>query len=808
MRSHARVVIVGGGMMGAGLLYHLALAGWRDAVLIEKGELTSGSTWHAAGQCPSFSGSYNTAKIHHYGNTLYPRLESLTGQYVSWHGCGAIRLATTPEEVDWFRYVQGFSRSIGFRMEIIGPAEIRKLNPFVTLEGVLAGAHTLDDGHVDPAGCCMALAAGARKLGAEIIRNNRVTGIRALASGEWQVATEQGDIIAEHLVNAAGCYAREVGRMVGIEVPITNMEHQYFVTETIPEFQARADEIPVMRDPYTAGYYRQEQKGGLIGIYEHDGAREAWSASGGRPEWSASSELFPGDMDRVGPWLERALERMPIFATVGIKRTVNGAIPHTPDGAPLVGPAAGLRNFWLCCGASIGIAQGAGCGKSLAEWMIEGAAEYNMREFDPRRFGPFADAEYTRAKSFDDYHHMFVTHLPGEERPAARPRLTTPLYRPLAAKGCVHTEAAGWERPKWFSPDGREERPGFRRNNVFEVVGRECAAVRRRVGLLDLSSFAKLEVRGPDSAALLDRLLANRLPRRDGGIVLAHMLTAAGRIESEITITRLAPDRFYLLSAAAAERRDLDLLTQGRRTGERVEIENVTGRYGVLVLAGPRAREVLAPLTAAALDNAAFPWLTAREIEIGGIATRALRVNYVGELGWELHAPMERLAELYDLLWQAGKAHGMADFGVYAVNSLRLEKAYRGWGAELTNEITPVEADMERFVAFAKGDFVGREALLARRAQGIATRLVYLEVDVRDADVRGGEALFAGGRPVGVATSGGYGFATQRSLAFAYVQPALASPGTKLQVEVIGEMCPARVLSAPVYDPANERLRA
>jgi dimethylglycine dehydrogenase len=808
MSEHKRVAIVGGGMMGVGLLYHLALEGWRDIVLLEKDELTSGSTWHAAGQCPSFSGSYNIAKIHHYANTLYPKLEAMTGQSAGWHGCGGIRLASTPEEVDWFKYVLGFSRIIGFRMEIIPPEEIRRINPFVTLDGVLAGAHTLDDGHVDPASCCMALSIGAKKLGTEIRRYTQVLSISPEPSGEWRVRTQGGDILCEHVVNAAGCYAREVGKWVGVDVPITNMEHQYVVTETIPEFLERESEIPVMRDPYTAGYYRQEQKAGLIGIYEHAQAREAWDYQAGRPEWRSTNELFAGDLDRIGPWLERAMARMPIFAKVGIKRVVNGAIPHTPDGNPLLGPAAGLKNFWMCCGSSIGIAQGAGCGKHLAQWMVHGASEINMREFDPRRFGAYADQVYTRAKSFDDYQHMFVTHLPGEERQAARPARKSTLHETLKAKGCVHTEAGGWERPKWFSLDGRVEEPGFRRNNVFEMVARECLAVRERVGVLDLSSFAKFEVRAKGAAAYLGRVLANRVPRRDGGIGLCHLLSESGRIETEFTVTRLAQDRFYLLSAASAERRDFDFLRQRRAEGEDVEIVNMTDDIGVLVVAGPNSRLALAALSEADLSSAHFPWLHAREVSMAGVNTLAMRVNYTGELGWELHTPMKDLARLYQAVCDAGQKFGIADFGVYALNSLRMEKAYRGWGAELTNEISLIEAGMERFIDFAKGDFVGREALKSIEAKGITTRLVYLDVEAADSDPRGGEAVYLEGKCVGVTTSGGFGHALKRAFAFAYVEPRLAKPGKELELMILGEMRRARVLARPAHDPDNARQKA
>ena len=803
MQSQAKVVIVGGGMMGVGLLYHLAEEGWSDIVLIEKGELTSGSTWHAAGQCPSFVGSYNMAKIHHYSNTLYPRLEELTGQPAGWHGCGGIRLATTPEEVDWFRHVAGFAANVGFHMEVIDPVKIKEINPWLDTTGILAGAWTNLDGHVDPSSACNAMAAGARSMGATIIRRNRVLDITQLPGGGFEVKTEQGDITCEHVVNAGGCYAREIGAMLGVDTPITNMEHQYLVTEPLSEFQGDAPELPVMRDPTTAGYYRQEQQAGLIGVYEHYDSREAWSHRDGSPEWDAENELFQEDIERIAPWLEKAMERMPIFAHAGIKRVINGAIPHTPDGNPLLGPAHGVRNFWQCCGSSIGIAQGAGCGKYLAQWMVHGDSEINMREFDPRRFGSYADSDYTRKKSFDDYEHMFETPLPGREILAGRPNRLTPLYEKLKSKGAVYTEVFGWERPKWFSPDGREEVLSYRRNNIFDVVRDECLAVRERVGVMDLSSFAKFDVSGSGAEALLDRLTANKLPEKPGGICLTHVLSQSGRIEGEWTITRLADSRFYVLSGAGTEREALDHLT--RTTGEDVTITNVSDELGMLVVAGPKSRDVLAGLTNADLSNAAFRWLSGQEITLAGVPLRALRVNYVGELGWELHAPMAQLETLYDAIWETGEPHGITDFGIYAVNSLRMEKAYRGLGAELTNEITLIEADCERFYASGKGRFSGRDATETRKAEGITTRLVYGEVTVTDCDIHGGEVVMQGDRVVGVCTSGGYGHATGKSLTFAYIDPGVTDG---LEVVILGERRPLVLLPEPVWDPTNSRQRA
>ncbi len=797
--------MIGGGMMGASLLYHLGLEGCTDALLIEKNELTSGSTWHAAGQCPSITGSYNLAKIHDYGNRLYPRLEALTGQYVSWHACGGLRLATTEHELAWLKQVQGFARSIGFGMEIVGPDTIKRLNPFLDTQGVIAAAHTTDDGHGDPSGMCNALAKGARDLGCRVRRHDRVLGIRARPGGEWEVLTEQGTVTAEMVVNAAGCHARQVARMVGADAPIVNMQHHYVVTHPIPEFRERDAEIPVMRDPFVRGYYRQEQKSGLIGVYEDSGLTEAW-APRGHPEWEASNELFPEDLERITPWLERAMRRMPIFADAGIRRVINGAIPHTPDGAPLLGPAAGLRNFWMCCGSSFGIAQGAGCGRYLAQWMVHGDADINMAEFDPRRFGAFADPDYARAKVFLDYRLTFVTRRPGEEEPAGRPRRKSPLHERLLAAGAVYGETHGWERPKWFSLDGRTETHSYRRTEPFEAVRAEVAAVHERVGVLDLSGFSKFEIRGAGAEAFLNRACANRMPRRPGGIALAHLLSANGRIQGEMTLTRMAADHYYALSAAAAQLRDLDLLRERVSPGEQVRIEDVTDERGVLVIAGPRSRALLAGLTDADLGNAAFPWLTAREIEIAGLPLRALRVSYVGELGWELHAPRASLPALYEALWSAGAGLGLANYGLYAVNGMRLEKGYKAWGSELTNELDMVEADMNRFFVAEKGDFLGRAATLGREPR--ALRTVQVEVAATDADARGGEPVLHGGRCIGIVTSGGYGYRVGKSLAFACIESAFAAPSGALEIEIQGERRRAGVLAQPPFDPDNARMRS
>jgi len=805
MNNQARVVIIGGGMMGVGLAYHLTKEGWSDVILVEKGELTSGSTWHAAGLIPHFIGDLNMAKVHLHGTELYKVLEQETGQATGWHGCGAIRLATNKDEVDWFHQVKGVLDYVGAECHLIGPNEITSLHPLLDLDGVILGAYTPGDGHTDPASTTNSLAIGARNGGATIVRHNRVLDVERRPGGEWEVFTEKGNIVAEHVVNAAGSFGEQVAAMVGVDVPVVNMVHQYLVTENLPEVEALDREPPVIRDPRASCYYRQEQQGLVVGPYEMADA-EAWGLDG--IDWSFDMELLPPELDRLSTSLELAMQRIPAFANAGIKRVVSGPITHTPDGNFLLGPAAGLVNYWMCCGASIGITQGAGAGKYLAQWMVHGQTEVNMAGFDPRRYGKWALGKYLLDKSIDEYQQMYQLHYPGEHREAGRPVKKTPVYARLAADGAQFADVFGWERAKWFAPPGETEQYSFRRNNCFDVVAKECETVRERVGLLDLTSFAKYDVTGKDAEAYLNRLNANRIPRRDGGIVLSHMLTELGGIECEATITRLASDRFYILSAAVAELHDLDWLEQHVADGEAVTVENVTHDYGVLVLAGPRSRDVLAKLSNEDLSNASFPWLRGREIDVAGIPVRALRISYVGELGWELHHPIAQMETLYDAVMAAGEEYGIANFGTYAVNAMRMEKAYKAWGAELTTEITMIEADMDRFVDFGKGEFIGRDATLARKRQGIDTKLVYVSVDTDDADPAGNEPVFDGDRLIGVTTGGAYGFSVGRSLAFAYVEPDYASPGSAFDISILGSRRRATVLGRPAYDPDNQRLRS
>jgi dimethylglycine dehydrogenase len=518
-------------------------------------------------------------------------------------------------------------------------------------------------------------------------------------------------------------------------------------------------------------------------------------------------ELLSPALERLETSLELAAERIPCWTNAGIKRVVNGPITHTPDGNFLLGPAEGLRNYWLCCGASIGITQGPGCGKYLAQWMVHGQTEINVRDMDPRRYGKWASGDYAIAKSIDEYQQMYQPYLPGEYRDVGRPTRVTPLYETLKAAGAVYGDTFGWERAKWYAAAGVEEDYGFRRNNSFETVGEECRAVREVVGLTDLTSFAKYEVTGTNAHALLERVCANRVPTKDGAVVLSQMLTPLGGIESEATVTRLAKDHYYLLSGAVAELHDLDWLVQHIEPGEDVSVRNVTDDYGVLVLSGPKSREVLSSLTDAGLTNEdGFTWMSAKEITVAEIAVRALRVSYVGELGWELHSPMDRLADLHDALMQAGEVQGIRRFGTYAMNSLRLEKAYKGWGAELTTEISLVEADMLRF-ARKSGGYIGADVIERKKNEGVPIHLVYCEVDADDADSMGNEPVLDGDTIIGVTTSGGYGHIVKKSLTFAYVNSGFESPGSTFDIRILGERRKATVLAQAAWDPANQRLK-
>ncbi|MEM7289351.1 MAG: FAD-dependent oxidoreductase [Pseudomonadota bacterium] len=803
--SHAKVVIVGGGVMGCGLAYHLAHEGWgSETVLLEKAELTSGSTWHAAGQITHSTSSFGLGKCVDYNINLYAgALERETGQSVTWHGCGSFRLAYTQDEMDWLRHTLSVGRALGFNIELVEPERVSELHPFYNLDGVLGALHTPEDGHVDPSGVTQALAIGARQKGAKIIRRCRATDIKQLESGEWKVSTEQGDIVCEHVVNAGGTYARQMGEWSGLLLPMTSMTHHYFVTDTVPEFRDLKTELPVIRDDkLVSGYIRMEQKSGLIGIYEKANPNTVWED---HCPWEAENELFDADYDRIMPWLENSMERMPVFAELGIKREVHGAISHPPDGNPMIGPAPGVNNYWCCCGTQIGIGWGPGLTRELARWMVHGAADISMREFDPRRFGGYAQKDWQVTKAKEDYCLRHEIPFPHFNRLEGRPIKPSPLYERLREKGAVYEEVFGHERPRWFAKDGIEQRDyySFRRNELHDVLAAEVKAVREAAGIMDISAFTKVEVTGVDAEEFLDGLIANRLPKKTGGIILTHMLNERGRIEMEVTIVRLAEDRFYIVCAAFFEQRLIDHLSL-YLDSEKVEIIKRSDEWSALSLNGPKSREILSQCTKTPLDNANFRWMSAQEIEIAGRKVWAFRMSYAGELGWEFHIPRENTLPVYDALWEAGEKLGLADYGSFAMNVMRMEKGFKGAG-ELTNEVTLPEADVMRFVKMDKDNFVGRDATeMSQKQNRLPWICAYLAIDPDgDEDGHGGEAVLMNGDVVGSTASVAYGHTVGKILAFAYVKPEAAIADTALDVVIMGKTRKAVVLGEPAYDPES-----
>ena len=808
--SHAMVVIVGGGVMGCGLAYHLAHEGCSDVVLLEKAELTSGSTWHAAGQITHSTSSYGLGKMVDYNIGLYSgALEKETGQAVTWHGCGSFRLAYTTDEMDWLRHTLSVGRSLGFNIELVDPAFIATKHPFYNLDGVLGALYTPDDGHVDPSNVTMAMATGARQKGVKIIRRCRATNITQSDTGEWVVETEQGTITCEHVVNAGGTYARQMGEWSGLQLPMTSMTHHYFVTDTVPEFENLDHELPVIRDDkLVSGYIRMEQKKGLIGIYEKENPNAVWLDE---CPWDAENELFAPDYDRVMPYLENALDRMPIFAELGISRDVHGAISHPPDGNPLIGPAPGVTNYWCCCGTQIGIGWGPGLTRELAKWMLHGSADISMREYDPRRFGEYANKEWQVIKAKEDYCLRHEIPFPHFNRLAGRPIKPSPMYERLKEKGAVYEEVYGHERPRWFARGevAQEDQYSFRRNDVHDIIGIECKAVREAVGIMDISAFTKVKISGPDAATYLDRLVANKLPQKVGGIALTHVMNRLGRIELETTVVKLADDAFYLVCAAFFEQRLLDHLNFNQN-GETVEITKLSDDWAALTLNGPNSRKVLEQCTDAPLDNAGFRWLSAQKIKVAGHEVWAFRMSYSGELGWEFHIPRENALAVYDALWAAGLAHGIADYGSFAMNTLRMEKAFKGAG-ELNNEVTLPEADVMRFARLDK-EYIGVEQTRASATQAEDGTMpwicAYLEFEPDGVeDGHGGEAIVVDGQIVGSTASVAYSHTYGKILAFAYIKPHAAVPDTEITVIVAGKPRKGRILADAVYDPENRKPR-
>ena len=835
MQSEARVVVIGGGVVGVSTLYHLAKKGLTDSVLIERKELTSGSTWHAAGLLPLFNLSYSVGKLHQYSVDFYRALEKEADQAVGLKLVSNIRLATSQDRMDEYRYYAGVAKTVGVDVRFLSPEEVKDIWPMCNIDGLIGAIQHPDDGYIQPADLTQALAKAARKRGAKIHRQTSVVAIEPVGSG-WMVHTDNGSIQCEHVVSCTGNFARKTGQMVGIDIPVIPVEHQYIVTEPHPEILARKEaglpEQGVLRESDASYYLREEAGGFILGPYEK-GAPCCYVDG---PSDSSEYELFNPDLDRLMPHVEACIERVPAFGEVGVKTIYNGAIAYTPDGNPIVGPAWGLNNFWLNEGHSFGVTAAGGAGWQLAEWIADGEPTVDMMGVDPRRFGSYASEGYLREKNEEAYAGVFTIHYPDEERSAGRPLKRAPCYDRMAEKGAVFGQVFGWERPNWFVPDdysitdielnkadallnenhskplpdGRiVEKYSFRRSNYFQFVGTECKQVHEKVGLLDMSAFSKFSVSGPGSEAWLNQLVANQIPKGIGRVGLAHLLTQKGGVRSEFTIYKRGHEDYYLVSAGAMERHDWDYLSKLAPQNSSFKLNKITSSKGVLVLAGPRSRDLLGQLTSSDLTNAAFPWLTGKTINIGAVEVEALRVNFVGELGWELHHPIEMQNYLFDELFRVGADYELKPFGIRAMDSLRLEKSYRLIPREMSIEYSALESGLDRFVKLDKEhDFVGKDGLLEWQQEGFENSFVTLEVfGIADADARGSEAIYRDGKLVGRATSGGYGFRVDKSLALGLVKPEFASLGTDLEIEILGERYAARVVAESPFDPENTCLR-
>ncbi|TDK36762.1 FAD-dependent oxidoreductase [Rhizobium deserti] len=837
MKTHARAVVIGGGVVGVSTLYHLARKGWSDVVLIERKELTSGSTWHAAGLLPLFNLSYSVGQLHKYSVRFYEELQEETGMNVGFSKVSNIRLARTKDRWDEYMYYAGIAETIGVKVNVLTPEEVKEVWPLCETDGLLGAIQHPDDGYIQPADLTQALAKGARDRGATIYRNTAVTAIEQQPDGLWKITTDKGEITAEHVISCTGSFARKTGEMVGINVPVIPVEHQYIVTEPHPAIQDRRrqglPEMGVLRESDSAWYMREEAGGLILGPYEV-GAPVCYVDG---PSEGSEYELFQEDLERLMPHIEAAIARVPAFGQVGIKKVYNGAIAYTPDGNPIVGPAPGLKSFWLNEGHSFGITAAGGAGWQLAEWIVDGEPTVDLMGVDPRRFGPYATEGYLIAKNEEAYANVFTMHYPDEERSAARPLKTTPIYDRLKKLGGVFGSVYGWERANWYAPQGYDipkdqlgvgadvitnhnhappledgrivEKWSFRRSNYFEHVGNEVKNVHENVGVLDMSPFAKIEVSGRGARAWLDSILANAIPKKRGRIALCHVPTPAGGVKAEFTVYEWAPDRFYMVSAGALEAHDHDLLHRLAPSDGSVVLQPITQKYGVLVLAGPKSRDLLKKLTRTSLDTKDFPWLTAKPISVGIATAHALRVNFVGELGWELHHPIEMQTYIFDKLMEAGAEFGIKPFGIRAMSAMAVEKSYRNMGRELSIEYNAYESALDRFVRPEKS-FIGRDAMLAYKESGLKWNFATLIVSgSSDVDARGSEAIYGeGGELVGRVTSGGFGWRIGQSVALAMVKPSSAAVGTKLKIKILGTLYDATVVPESPFDPDNLVLRA
>ena len=810
MKSQTRVVVIGGGIAGCSTLYHLTQEGWNDVVLVERNELTSGTTWHSAAQVTNFGMNQTMVGLKSHSIKLYQDLANDPDYPINYHhGDGGIRLANTEAQMDGYRHFASMARGMGVEFEVIDAEECARRHPLISTDNLLGGLWDGQDGDIDPAQLCQALARRARKAGAEVYRNTPVTGLTQHKDHSWTVHTEHGDIDCEIVVNACGYRVNEVGAMMGVHHPVMSMEHQYFVTEDIPAIRDAGHRMPLLRCPISDYYCRQEKSGLLVGFYEQD--CKTWGMDGIDPHFV--NALCPDDLDRITDVLEGAFARMPALTEVGIKTVVNGPITYTIDGAPLVGPIPGKRNAFCIIGLRAGLGEGGGHGWLLAQQIVHGEACYDTWVLDPRRFAGHANVELTALKAIEDYQNEFRFHFPNEHRPAGRMAKTTPLTPVLAAEGAEFTVVNGWERAEFYKPTPDfKVTHGFRFDETFGVVAAEVNAVQTGVGLCEVNGFNRFEITGADAQTFLDRMICGRLPRKPGKVGLAYLLNHHGMVKAEATIANIpasdrGPGRIWYGSAAASERHDMDWLVQHIGADEDVRITSLTNDQTILVLAGPRARDVMSKVSRADWSREAFPWLSVRECFVGIAPATVMSVSFSGELAYEIHVPNASLYAAYLALREAGDAYGLTMFGALAVESMRLEKGYLHWKADILTEFDPFETGLERFVQMEKPEFLGKAALERRLTEGPAKKRVTMMLDSTSAPAHGGASVMLGDQVVGTVTSGGWGHRVGKNIAYAFVDAELCALGTDFEIDVLGTKVSAVVVDPGLYDPDMTHLR-
>ena len=805
MKTNARAVIIGGGAIGVSIAYHLAKYGWKDVVLLEKHELTSGSTWMAAGNVSFYHSSYYCTQVNMKSIEIFKQLEAETGQPVGWHTTGSIRTADNADRMDELGYYYSMNRCLGLDVSYVTPDEMKHLHPLMDIDGLLGGLYWPDDGDVDPNSMTQAMAKGARKYGAELNIHTRVTGIEETRSGEWRVRTDKGDITCEFVVNAAGLWAPEVSKMVGLEIPSIAIAHTHILYETIDQVAERDTLLPLVRDPDKSIYLRQEMDSLILGIYEANG--QQWKKDG--VPWDYAQEEINPDIDNIADCIEAGMERFPILGDTGFKHVTAGPITYTPNGDPLVGPAAPLRNFFQACGYSFGITQAGGIGHYLAGWIMNGEPEIDLWHVDSRRFGSYANWAYNHEKIADTYPRLYSTFFPNEFRDAARPNRTSPIYEYQKAANAVFGDYYGWECPNYFPPKGEDEReiPSWRRSNAFKHVAKECRHVMEKVGIIDLTRFAKTKVSGPGALDWLNTMTCQNVPGTDGRIALSPMLDHNGKFKSDMTVTRVSETEFFCVTASVGKKHDQHWMLMNLPPDGSVQMEDLTYQMGCFVLVGPDSRKVLEKIAYTDVSDDALKFSTSKNVYVGRAKCRVNRMNYVGELGFEIFHNIEEQIQIYHALMDAGQAFDIRMIGMHAMDSMRLEKGYLAWKSEMNVHHTPLETNLAWTVKTGK-EFIGKEGILKQKEAGIPLKLVCLVVEAADSDPWGYNPILKDGEQIGMTSSGGYGHRVEKSIALGYIKPEFAAPGTVLEVEILGRARSARVVTMPLYDPKNERMKS